>query len=134
MTLQDEIPVGLGMGYWLRRNGTRTPYTHNSSPLTQSLLPRPPPRLPPTCRYPLHFLLAACLGLVVNVLGVVIIKLSSATTLKVRVGGRVGSAGGPGGWAGVPRRAPGIGRRRGQCEGVGGCAVAWESGGTMAFA
>ncbi|PNW73196.1 hypothetical protein CHLRE_14g622700v5 [Chlamydomonas reinhardtii] len=34
-------------------------------------------------RYPLHFLLAACLGLVVNVLGVVIIKLSSATTLKV---------------------------------------------------
>ncbi|GFR50579.1 hypothetical protein Agub_g12853 [Astrephomene gubernaculifera] len=34
-------------------------------------------------RYPFHFLLAACLGLVVNVLGVIIIKLSSATTLKV---------------------------------------------------
>ncbi|EFJ49182.1 hypothetical protein VOLCADRAFT_104385 [Volvox carteri f. nagariensis] len=32
---------------------------------------------------PFHFMLAAVLGLVVNVLGVVIIKLSSATTLKV---------------------------------------------------
>ncbi|KAG2493819.1 hypothetical protein HYH03_008037 [Edaphochlamys debaryana] len=34
-------------------------------------------------RNPWFFLLAACMGLVVNVLGVVIIKLSSATTLKV---------------------------------------------------
>ncbi|KXZ48371.1 hypothetical protein GPECTOR_28g778 [Gonium pectorale] len=34
-------------------------------------------------RYPMYFLLAASLGLVVNVLGVIIIKLSSATTLKV---------------------------------------------------
>lgn len=35
--------------------------------------------------YPIHFLMAAVLGLVVNVLGVIIIKLSSATTLKVRL-------------------------------------------------
>lgn len=34
-------------------------------------------------RYPFHFALAACMGLVVNVLGVIIIKLSSATTAKV---------------------------------------------------
>ncbi|GLC43571.1 hypothetical protein PLESTM_001491200 [Pleodorina starrii] len=34
-------------------------------------------------RHPVHFFMAAALGLVVNVLGVVIIKLSSATTLKV---------------------------------------------------
>lgn len=34
-------------------------------------------------RHPLFFGLAACMGLVVNVLGVTIIKLSSATTLKV---------------------------------------------------
>ncbi|GIL76150.1 hypothetical protein Vretimale_5718 [Volvox reticuliferus] len=32
---------------------------------------------------PVHFLMAAVLGLVVNILGVTIIKLSSATTLKV---------------------------------------------------
>lgn len=42
-------------------------------------------------RNPQFFLVAACMGLVVNILGVVIIKLSSATTLKV------GRAGGPGG-------------------------------------
>ncbi len=34
-------------------------------------------------RHPLFFCLAACMGLVVNVLGVTIIKLSSATTFKV---------------------------------------------------
>jgi hypothetical protein len=47
--------------------------------------------------YPFHFLLAACLGLVVNVLGVVIIKASSATTLKV--GPCPGDVGGPDGGA-----------------------------------
>ena len=56
--------------------------------LPPAAAPRCWPLPPAAFRYPLQFLLAASMGLVVNILAVLIIKMSSATTLKAGAGVR----------------------------------------------